>query len=75
MPIKKIKARQILDCRGVPTVEIDLVTDIGLLRSSVPGAIFSTDKEAKEIRDGDENLYNGKSVTTGNKYHKFFTSI
>ncbi|XP_014216442.1 enolase-like [Copidosoma floridanum] len=62
MSIRKLKARQILDARGVPTVEVDLVTEIGLLRSSVPSAVFPCENEAKEVRDGDEAAYGGRSV-------------
>lgn len=66
MPIRKLKARQILDARGQPTVEVDLITDIGLLRSSVPSSLFrGGDNEAKEIRDGDEAVYSGRAVTKG----------
>lgn len=36
MPIKSILARQIFDSRGFPTVEVDLVTDLGLFRAAVP---------------------------------------
>lgn len=66
MPIRKIKARQIFDSLGQPTVEVDVVTDIGLLRSSVPcGSLFPGENEAKEIRDDDEAAYNGRSVFKG----------
>ncbi|XP_058808197.1 enolase-like [Phymastichus coffea] len=63
MPIRKLKARQILDACGRPTVEVDLITDIGLLRSSVPSALVFVENEAKEIRDGDQAVYAGHAVT------------
>ncbi|XP_046410690.1 enolase-like [Neodiprion fabricii] len=62
MPIQKLKARQIFDSRGDPTLEVDLVTDIGLLRSSVPCVFFPNPNEATELRDNNEASYNGRSV-------------
>ncbi|XP_015607056.1 enolase [Cephus cinctus] len=62
MPIQKIKARQIFDSRGDPTLEVDLITDIGLLRSSVPCTLTPNPNEAVELRDGNEAAYNGRSV-------------
>ena len=62
MPILKIKARQIFDSHGDPTVEVDMITDIGLLRSSVPCSFYSNPNEAVEIKDGNKTSYNGRSV-------------
>jgi len=61
--IQKITARQILDSRGNPTVEVDLVTDTGFKgRASVPSGASTGSREALELRDGDKSYYLGKSV-------------
>lgn len=61
--IKEIKARQILDSRGNPTVEVDVITDAGSLgRAAVPSGASTGSKEALELRDGDKSYYMGKSV-------------
>ncbi|MBC7427946.1 MAG: phosphopyruvate hydratase [Bacteriovorax sp.] len=61
--IKSIKARQILDSRGNPTVEVDLFTDGGHMgRAAVPSGASTGSKEALELRDGDKSYYMGKSV-------------
>lgn len=61
--ITKIKARQILDSRGTPTVEVDVYTQSGAFgRASVPSGASTGSKEAIELRDGDKNFYFGKSV-------------
>lgn len=61
--IKSIKARQILDSRGNPTVEVDVVTEKNnLARAAVPSGASTGSKEALELRDGDKNYYLGKSV-------------
>lgn len=62
MPIQKVKARQIFDSRGDPTLEVDLITDIGLFRSSVPSTLVINPNQALEIRDGNEAAYHGRSV-------------
>ncbi|KRT83869.1 hypothetical protein AMK59_3112 [Oryctes borbonicus] len=64
MPIKSIYARQIFDSRGNPTVEVDLVTDLGLFRAAVPSGASTGVHEALELRDGDKANYHGKSVLT-----------
>jgi len=61
--IKKIKAREILDSKGNPTVEVDLFTDLGLFRASVPSGISTGKTEAVELRDNEER-YRGKGVLT-----------
>ncbi|KAJ3643127.1 hypothetical protein Zmor_025857 [Zophobas morio] len=63
MPIKTILARQIFDSRGNPTVEVDLVTDLGLFRAAVPSGASTGVHEALELRDNDKANYHGKSVT------------
>ncbi|KAI7984456.1 Cytosolic enolase 3 [Camellia lanceoleosa] len=60
--ITKVKARQILDSRGIPTVEVDLYTNKGMFRASAPSGASSGMYEAIELRDGDKGTYLGKSV-------------
>lgn len=62
MPIKSIHARQIFDSRGNPTVEVDLITDLGLFRAAVPSGASTGVHEALELRDNDKSSYHGKSV-------------
>lgn len=62
MPIKSILARNIFDSRGNPTVEVDLVTDLGLFRAAVPSGASTGIYEALELRDGIKNEYHGKGV-------------
>lgn len=59
--MKSVKARQIIDSRGNPTVEVDLVTDT-LFRSAVPSGASTGIYEALELRDGDKAVYGGKGV-------------
>ncbi|KAF6762742.1 enolase [Ephemerocybe angulata] len=63
MSITKIHARQIFDSRGNPTVEVDLHTDKGLFRASVPSGASTGIHEAVELRDGDKSAYVGKGVS------------
>jgi len=61
--IQKIIARQILDSRGNPTVEVDLITESGAIgRASVPSGASTGSREALELRDGDKSYFLGKSV-------------
>src|ERR1019366_3021936 len=61
--IAGIQARQILDSRGNPTVEVDVITDTGVLgRAAVPSGASTGIHEAVELRDGDKNYYLGKGV-------------
>ena len=61
--IKKIHARQILDSRGNPTVEVDVTLDNGIVgRASVPSGASTGSREALELRDGDKSKYMGKGV-------------
>ena len=60
--ISKIKARQIFDSRGNPTVEVDILTDDGILgRAAVPSGASTGEHEAVELRDGGKD-YMGKGV-------------
>merc|ERR1719323_2604095 len=59
--IKSIKAREILDSRGNPTVEVDLLTQGGIsVRAAVPSGASTGIYEACELRDGDKARYLGK---------------
>ena len=61
--IALIKARQILDSRGNPTVEVDVITENGVMgRASVPSGASTGKYEAVELRDNDEGIYLGKGV-------------
>lgn len=61
--ISEIFARQILDSRGNPTVEVDLLTDEGALgRAAVPSGASTGIHEAVELRDGDKKKFGGKGV-------------
>jgi enolase len=61
--IHTIVARQILDSRGNPTIEVDVVTDQGILgRAAVPSGASTGMHEAVELRDNDTSQYLGKGV-------------
>lgn len=61
--INTIVARQILDSRGNPTVEVDVITDNGILgRAAVPSGASTGSHEAVELRDNDKTQYLGKGV-------------
>lgn len=63
MQIKLIKARELIDSRGNPTVEADVILEDGLLgRASVPSGASTGSREACELRDGDAKRYFGKGV-------------
>lgn len=62
MSIKKIHAREILDSRGNPTIEVDLTTEKGLFRAGVPSGASTGIYEALELRDNDKSRYLGKGV-------------
>ena len=62
--IEYIHAREILDSRGNPTVEVDVGLESGALgRAAVPSGASTGSHEALELRDGDEKRYLGKGVT------------
>lgn len=61
--IEDVSARQILDSRGNPTVEVDVILENGILgRAAVPSGASTGEFEAVELRDGNEEYYLGKSV-------------
>lgn len=63
MKIETIKAREILDSRGNPTVEVDVILDSGIMgRAAVPSGASTGVHEALELRDRDKNRYGGKGV-------------
>ena len=63
MRIEKIRGREILDSRGNPTVEVDVVLESGIMgRASVPSGASTGEHEALELRDGDKTRYGGKGV-------------
>ena len=63
MQIEKVHAREILDSRGNPTVEVDVTLDNGVKgRASVPSGASTGENEALELRDGDKNRFGGKGV-------------
>ena len=63
MKIENIVAREILDSRGNPTVEVDVILEDGTLgRASVPSGASTGSREALELRDGDSSRYNGLGV-------------
>ena len=63
MKIEKIHAREILDSRGNPTVEVDVVLENGVMgRAAVPSGASTGENEALELRDGDKGRYLGKGT-------------
>ena len=63
MRIEKITGREILDSRGNPTVEVDVLLECGVMgRASVPSGASTGENEALELRDGDKKRYGGKGV-------------
>ena len=61
--IKNIKAREILDSRGNPTVEVDVFLENGVFgRAAVPSGASTGEHEAAELRDNDKSRYSGKGV-------------
>ena len=63
LKIQDIKAMQILDSRGNPTVQVEVITEDGYVgKASVPSGASTGSFEAVELRDGDKNNYLGKSV-------------
>ena len=63
LKIEKITGREILDSRGNPTVEVDILLESGVMgRASVPSGASTGENEALELRDGDKKRYGGKGV-------------
>jgi enolase len=61
--IRVVHAREVLDSRGNPTVEVEVITDSGVVgRAIVPSGASTGQKEAVELRDGDKQRYLGKGV-------------
>lgn len=67
--IKRLLAREILDSRGNPTLEVDAILESGAWgRAAVPSGASTGSKEAVELRDGDADRYNGKGVRKAVKH-------
>ena len=61
--IQNVHAREVLDSRGNPTVEVEITLDNGIMgRAIVPSGASTGVHEALELRDGDEKRYGGKGV-------------
>ncbi|HIH00301.1 MAG TPA: phosphopyruvate hydratase, partial [Thermoplasmata archaeon] len=60
--IVSIKAREVLDSRGNPTVEVDVTTDKGVFRAMTPSGASAGQHEALELRDEDKTRYFGKGT-------------
>ncbi|CAH0578248.1 unnamed protein product [Chrysodeixis includens] len=67
MPIKLLLARQIFDARGIPTVEVDMVTELGLFRIGVPSTDEKKLAEAVQLRDNNPSEYHGMGVSAAVK--------
>ena len=66
MIIENVHAREILDSRGNPTVEVEVSLKSGVVgRASVPSGASTGENEALELRDGDKNRYGGKGRLEG----------
>jgi enolase len=65
--ITSVRAREILDSRGNPTVEVDVATASGVFRAACPSGASTGVYEALELRDGEKNRYGGKGVLTAVK--------
>ena len=64
MKISEIRGREILDSRGNPTIEAEVILENGVTgRASVPSGASTGENEALELRDGDQHRYNGKGVS------------
>ena len=69
MKIENIKGREILDSRGNPTIEVDVILENGIIgRASVPSGASTGENEALELRDHDRTRYNGKGVQKAVKH-------
>src|SRR5215470_10160803 len=76
--IVDIQAREILDSRGNPTVEVDVILSGGAVgRAAVPSGASTGEHEALELRDGDKRRYLGKGVTKAvrNVTHKILPAL
>src|ERR1700730_9912684 len=62
--IESIRARQVINCRGDPTVEVDVLTESGILgRADVPVGRSTGEHEAFQLRDGDNRYFYGRGVS------------
>ena len=69
MKIKNIIGREILDSRGNPTIEVDVILENGICgRASVPSGASTGENEALELRDHDHSRYGGKGVQKAVKH-------
>ena len=69
MRIENIKGREILDSRGNPTIEVDVILENGIMgRASVPSGASTGENEALELRDHDRTRFNGKGVQKAVKH-------
>ena len=69
MKIANIKSREILDSRGNPTIEVDVILENGIMgRASVPSGASTGENEALELRDKDPSRYGGKGVQKAVKH-------
>jgi enolase len=66
--ITKIKAREVLDSRGNPTVEVDITTENGVFRAMTPSGASAGQHEALELRDNDQKRYFGKGTLKAVKF-------
>ena len=76
--IVEIQSREIIDSRGNPTVEVDVILDSGAMgRAAVPSGASTGEHEALELRDGDKKRYVGKGVSKAvkNVTSKIFPAI
>lgn len=60
--IHQLISREIIDSRGIPTIETDVITDIGVFSASIPSGASTGTHEAMELRDHQESRYHGKGV-------------
>ena len=61
--IKDLRARAIIDCKGKPLLEVDVITEDGVMgRGASPSGISAGEHEAMVLRDGDKNWYDGNGV-------------
>jgi enolase len=66
--IYEVFAREVLDSRGNPTVEVEVILESGAMgRAIVPSGASTGEREALELRDNDATRYKGKGVTTAVK--------
>ena len=74
--IVDLTAREILDSRGNPTVECDVVLETGFIgRAAVPSGASTGTREAMELRDGDKSRFGGKGVLRGSIFERLYREI